>query len=104
MIKILKSLFGPKKQINFPELVAHGAWIIDVRTPEEFRQGHLKNSTNIPLNVIGQKLPELKKKGKVIITVCRSGSRSGMAKSLLTRQGLEVYNGGAWTSLQNKLQ
>jgi rhodanese-related sulfurtransferase len=104
MIKILKSLFGPRKQINFPELVAHGALIIDVRSPEEFKQGHLKNSTNIPLNMMAQKIPDIKKKGKAIITVCRSGARSGVAKNLLAKQGIEVYNGGGWTSLQNKLQ
>jgi phage shock protein E len=41
--------------------------------------------------------------GKPVITVCRSGARSGMGKSILAAAGLEAYNGGPWDSLQNKL-
>jgi phage shock protein E len=35
--------------------------------------------------------------------VCRSGNRSGSAKAILEKEGIEVYNGGAWDSLQNKI-
>jgi phage shock protein E len=38
-----------------------------------------------------------------LITVCRSGSRSSMAKSILASAGIEVYNGGPWNSLEKKL-
>ncbi len=103
MIKLIRSLFGSRTEVDFVALVKNGAVVIDVRTPEEFKQGHAKNSTNIPLNALPQKLAELKKKGKVVITVCRSGSRSGMAKSMLLRQGIEAYNGGPWNVFQQKI-
>jgi rhodanese-related sulfurtransferase len=38
-----------------------------------------------------------------VITVCRSGSRSGMAKSILKSAGIEVYNGGPWNVLKSKI-
>jgi rhodanese-related sulfurtransferase len=77
--------------------------IIDVRSPQEFDAGHVKNSKNIPLQTIQKAIPELKKSGKVVITVCRSGSRSGMAKSILKSAGIEVYNGGSWNVLRSKI-
>ena len=77
--------------------------IIDVRSPQEFDAGHVKNSKNIPLQTIQKAIPELKKSGKVVITVCRSGSRSGMAKSILESAGIEVYNGGPWNVLKSKI-
>ncbi len=97
-----KKIFGTPT--DFKALVQQGALIIDVRTPAEFKSGHLKASQNIPLDSIKTKAAELKKKGKTIITVCRSGSRSAMAKSMLKAAGLEVINGGAWDSLEQKLK
>lgn len=101
MLEFLKNLFGPKT--DFKALVEAGATIIDVRTPQEFDAGHIKSSKNIPLQNIQKALPELKKSGKVVITVCRSGSRSGMAKSILKAAGIEVYNGGPWNVLKSKI-
>jgi rhodanese-related sulfurtransferase len=74
-----------------------------VRSPQEFDAGHVKNSKNIPLQTIQKAIPELKKSGKVVITVCRSGSRSGMAKSILKSAGIEVFNGGPWNVLRSKI-
>lgn len=102
MIQLIKQLFK-RRQVDFPMLLKQGALVIDVRSPEEYRLGHLKGSTNIPLNTLGQQIASLKKKGKPVITVCRSGARSGMAKSMLLREGIDCYNGGAWTSFQHKI-
>ena len=101
MFGFLKNLFGPKA--DFRALVESGAMIIDVRSPQEFDAGHVKNSKNIPLQTIQKAIPELKKSGKAVITVCRSGSRSGMAKSILKSAGIEVYNGGPWNILRSKI-
>lgn len=99
MIGILKKIFGGSST-NYKELVAAGALIVDVRSPMEFKQGHIPGSQNFPLDSIRSKVNELKKTGKPVITVCRSGARSGMAKSILQSAGIEVYNGGPWTSLR----
>jgi phage shock protein E len=102
MIDILKNLFN-SNQTDFKKLVQEGAVIIDVRTSGEYKSGHIRGSRNIPLDSIKGKLTEIKKIGKPVITVCRSGSRSSMAKSILAAGGLVVFNGGAWDSLERKL-
>jgi phage shock protein E len=102
MLDLLKNLFHVR-QADFKTLVRDGAVIIDVRTGGEFKSGHIRGSRNIPLDSIKSRLPEIKKLGKPVITVCRSGSRSSMAKSILSAGGLVVYNGGAWDSLERKL-
>jgi len=100
MIELIKNLlgFGPKVDLN--ELMASGAVIVDVRTPAEYKDGHLKGAINLPLQTLGNNLNKLKK-DQVIITCCRSGSRSGMAKRMLKANGFEqVHNGGPWTNLR----
>jgi rhodanese-related sulfurtransferase len=97
----LFSIFGSKKtNARLAEMIEKGALIIDVRTPEEYRSGHIKDSVNIPLNKIPNKVNELKRKNRPIITCCRSGARSGMAADQLKRAGIEVENGGSWSNLE----
>lgn len=102
MIGFLKKLFGGSS-VDYKELVGRGAIIADVRSPMEFKSGHISGSKNYPLDTLRSKLAELKKQNKPVITVCRSGGRSAMAKSILQSAGIEVYNGGPWTSLQRKI-
>ena len=102
MLAYFKKLFGGTS-VNYRELVSNGAIIVDVRSVAEFRAGHLPGSKNFPLDTISKKIAELKKLNKPVITVCRSGARSGMAKNILKSAGIEVYNGGPWTSLKTKL-
>jgi phage shock protein E len=102
MITFIKNLFKPKA--NFKKLVNEGAVIVDVRTKGEYQAGHIEGSKNIPLDGVKTQVQQLKKSGKPVITVCRSGNRSAMAKSILSSAGIEVYNGGAWTSLERQLQ
>ena len=98
MLGFLKKIFG--EGVNLGEVISGGAVIIDVRTKEEFRSGHLKNSVNIPLSSLPSSLKKLKK-DQPIVTCCASGSRSVSARSFLRANGYEkVYNGGSWTSLR----
>ncbi len=101
MFSFFKKLLGPA--VNYKELVEQGALIVDVRTPEEYKQGHIDGSMNIPLQVLPGKIADLRKKGKTIITVCRSGARSGAALGMLKKAGLDAYNGGPWNRLQNQI-
>jgi rhodanese-related sulfurtransferase len=103
MIGFLKKLFGGGPKADYKQLVADGALIIDVRTLQEYKSGHIKNSLNIPLDSIRGKVHEIKKKGKPVITCCRSGARSGMAAGILKQNGIEVYNGGPWHVLNHQL-
>lgn len=104
MLGFLKKLFGPKEKVDFKALVAAGALVIDVRTPGEFKSGHIKGAINIPVDSIRTKVAELQKKGKPVITCCRSGARSGVAAGILRQQGIEAYNGGPWNILNLQLQ
>jgi hypothetical protein len=89
--------FGPK--IDIEALIAQGATVVDVRTLAEFKDGHFKGSINLPLQTLGSQMNKLKK-DQVIITCCRSGSRSGMARRQLKAAGfMQVYNGGPWNNL-----
>ncbi|MGA0558410.1 rhodanese-like domain-containing protein [Larkinella sp. VNQ87] len=101
-MSIFSSLFGGKTT-DFKSLVAQGALIIDVRSPQEFAGGHIPNSINMPLDRLPAKVNELKSKGLPIITCCRSGARSGLAKGILQSAGMEVHNGGSWNGLQEKI-
>ena len=100
MFRSLKKLFGGSSA-KAKQLLDDGAVVVDVRTPFEFKSGHLAGSKNIPLDALPNKIGELKKLKKTIITVCRSGSRSSTAKDLLVAAGLDACNGGAWTNLKS---
>ena len=70
--------------------------IIDVRTTEEFEDGNVSGSINIPLHEIQDRLEELKQIQGPIILCCASGGRSGQATSFLKQHGLDCENGGSW--------
>jgi len=91
------------KSESVKEYMDKGAVIIDVRTVGEFREGHIKNSKNIPLDNIFSKVNEIKRLEKPVIVCCRSGMRSAQAASILKNSGIDVMNGGGWQSLKNKL-
>lgn len=102
-MSFLRKLFGLGPKADYVEMMSRGAIIVDVRTPGEYRNGHIKGSLNIPLDSLGKNLSKLKK-DKCIICCCASGMRSGSAKGLLQSKGFsEVYNGGSWMGLQNKI-
>ena len=100
-MSLLKKLFGGTS-VDFAELVKQGAVIIDVRTPAEYKGGHIKGSVNIPLQSLQANLGKIPK-NKTIITCCASGMRSGSAKSILKSAGYDVHNGGGWTTLRSKI-
>jgi phage shock protein E len=100
MIEFLKKLLGLGPSVDIQALIAQGAKIVDVRTPAEYKDGHVKDSINLPLQTLGSQMNKLKK-DEIIITCCRSGSRSGMARRQLQAAGFtQVYNGGPWNSIK----
>ncbi|WKK81457.1 rhodanese-like domain-containing protein [Marivirga arenosa] len=103
-MSFLRKLFGLGPKADFKTLAEEGAIILDVRTKGEFKQGHIKNAKNIPVETLASNISQLRDKEKTIITCCASGMRSSRAKSILKANGYEnVFNGGAWTSLNRKL-
>ncbi|MHC1769827.1 MAG: rhodanese-like domain-containing protein [Verrucomicrobiia bacterium] len=78
--------------------LAQGALVIDVRSPEEFRAGHLSKAVNIPLGELASDLPrQVKDKNQVLLLHCLSGGRSEVARHQLKRLGYpNAYNLGSF--------
>ena len=84
---------------DIKNIIENGALIVDVRTEEEYKEGHIEGSLNIPLDEIGKAISWLQKDVPTVV-VCASGSRSAHAVMVLKANGYEkVYNGGSWDSL-----
>lgn len=78
--------------------------MVDVRSPQEFAEGHVAGSVNIPLNQIEDRLDEFEGK-KYILVCCRSGRRSGEAKALLEKHKIRnVVNGGSWANIRKLVE
>jgi rhodanese-related sulfurtransferase len=105
MIGWLKKVLAGAPAVDYKQLIADGAQVIDVRNKNEFAGGHISGALNIPLHDIPMQLGKIKKT-KVVILCCASGMRSGQAKQLLLQRGYSddlVHNAGSWMALRNKL-
>jgi phage shock protein E len=80
------------------DLLAQGALIIDVRSPDEFASGHLPNAINLPLGDIQNRIVQhAPNKDQPLLLHCLSGTRSGMAKSQLKKLGYtNAHNLGSY--------
>ncbi len=77
-------------------LVESGARLIDVRTREEFADGHLPGAVNIPVQELDRRMSELEPRDKPVVLYCRSGNRSGHAARALRSAGwAHVHDLGA---------
>lgn len=88
----------PASKADFQTLINEGAQILDVRSPEEFDGGHLKNALNIPIDQLTANTHLLDGQ-RTIITVCHSGMRSASAAEWLRINGFRVYDAGPWVNL-----
>ena len=82
-----------------PDLKKEGALLVDVRSEAEFAGASAPGTVNIPLQELGSRLAEIPKSAPVVLC-CASGTRSGMAKMVLKKNGYQrVYNIGTWSKL-----
>lgn len=86
------------------EYLEKKAVILDVRTQEEWNEGHIQGAKHIVLNLVPVKIDEIKSWKKPIIAVCRSGARSGQAVQFLKQNGVDVVNGGPWQNVAKELK
>ncbi len=115
---LLWSMFGNRirgiKEVDATaalQLINHkNALVLDVREEDEYKAGHVLNSTLIPLGKLHGRISELERwKEQPVVVVCRSGNRSGTACAILGKQGfMQAYNlaGGvvAWQKANLPLQ
>lgn len=82
---------------------AGGATLLDVRTKEEWRQGHVPGSVRVSLDSISQRRDALARQyaGNEVLVICRSGNRSARAAAMFRDMGITAINvrGGinAWS-------
>ena len=88
------------------QMIGNGAVVLDVRTPDEFNGGHLAQATNVPVDTLGDHLPDVDKlaggdKAKPIVVYCQKGGRAQRAKKALEAAGYtNVVNGGGYDDLK----
>lgn len=89
---------GCNKELSYKEIMKTEEYIIiDVRTKEEYEEGHIVNAINIPYDEIDSTIDITK--DIVIFVYCKSGNRSTKAYNTLKKLGYEVYNLGAYDSI-----
>jgi rhodanese-related sulfurtransferase len=74
--------------------------VIDVRTPEEFAAGHVEGAENIDIQnaAFDSQIAALDKNATYVV-YCRSGNRSATAATAMRTSGLDVVDGGAFTTM-----
>jgi len=85
------------------EYLDKGGVILDVRTQEEWDEGHTEGAKHIVLQTIPANVDEIKSWNKPVIAVCRSGARSGQATNFLKQNGVDAINGGPWQNVDQHL-
>ena len=84
---------------------AAGAVLLDVRTPQEYREGHIPGSQNMPLQQLDKVEEVTENKDTVLYVYCRSGARSRQAVSLLKHMGYtNVHNIGGIAAYSGKVE
>lgn len=71
--------------------------LLDVRSALEYSDAHIKNSINIPIDMLTSKIKDLSGSGQAYIVLCRTGNRSPMAADMLVQSGIssvKVMEGG----------
>jgi len=81
------------------EYLKNGAVVLDVRTNEEYNEGHVAGSEHIILQTLPGKIEVVKNYNKPVIAVCRSGARSQQATDFLKQNGIDTINGGPWENV-----
>ena len=97
------SLFRKSKDINLGLEKAGktpGSMVIDVRTYDEYRQGHVPGSINIPMSQISD--PDLDE-GTPLFVYCLSGARAGRACDVLNAMGFNAENIGGINRYKGEL-
>lgn len=88
------------RPVDVAELQGRGAVLVDVREDDEWAAGHAPDAVHVPLARVGEAASRFA--GHQVLTVCRSGARSGRAAKTLAAAGVSVHNvsGGmsAWAS------
>lgn len=82
-----------------------GAVLLDVRTPQEYSEGHIAGSKNVPLQSLDQAAGVINDKNIPVFVYCYSGGRSSQAVNKLIKMGYQnVKNIGGIASYSGKAE
>ncbi|MBQ8237198.1 MAG: rhodanese-like domain-containing protein [Oscillospiraceae bacterium] len=82
-----------------------GAVLLDVRTPQEYREGHIPGSKNVPLQQLDKISAVADNKDTPLFVYCYSGSRSRQASAMLQHMGYtNIQNIGGITAYSGKVE
>ena len=82
-----------------------GAILLDVRTPQEYREGHIPGSQNVPLQQLDNVDEVAENKATALYVYCHSGARSRQAANLLQHMGYtNVHNIGGISAYSGKVE
>jgi rhodanese-related sulfurtransferase len=85
---------SPSNEVNVDEayqMYQNGAFLLDVRTQQEWDEYHAPNSTSIPLDQLPGRLNELPKDGAILV-VCNSAACSQQGRDMLLSAGFNASN------------
>ena len=85
-------LHGDVSRDDAHRLVAEGALLLDVRSPEEFKAGHIDGAVNIPVQDLEARMGEVGARERPVVVYCHSGMRSGRAAQVLRHAGYSAVH------------
>jgi rhodanese-related sulfurtransferase len=95
VIGFIVSRLTPAAEVAYPDEITvaqaaqkrdQGAFVLDVREPQEWQQFHIPGATLIPLSVLPNRLNEVPKDHEIVV-VCRTGRRSAQGRDILRSAG-----------------
>lgn len=87
--------------VDYKQLIAQGATLVDVRSDDEFAAGSLDGARHVPHDQAASRLEAFGEKDRPVVLFCYSGGRAGRVKKLLESHGwTQVYNAGGLSDLK----
>ena len=96
--KIIRKIYRNKVNITVKEMLEiiktnNNVTLLDVRSNQEYKEGHLARSVNIPVFDLNKNVTRIINKDNIVIVYCSAGIRSKRAMEILKKQGYKnLYN------------
>ena len=76
---------------DLADAISHGAYVLDVREPDEFAEAHVPGAVLIPLGQLEERIGEVEDGSRVFV-ICRSGARSLKGADILEANGIDCVS------------